>query len=126
RARTSGGSPQRRPPSRRAPCVCVLRAGSRSRSCPQTSRDAEALSVVKESNSFLRHPVKEGQHALCDEGAVFLEGAVAGVEQMKLDVLQVAPVALGEIAGEQRVVLAPDHQGRRLVLAEQRLPLRIE
>src|SRR3546814_6619954 len=41
-------------------------------------------------------------------------------------VLEVLPIALGEVTREQRVVVAPDHQGRRLVLAEQRLPLRLE
>src|SRR3546814_7711812 len=45
---------------------------------------------------------------------------------MELHVLQVAPVALCEVTREQRVVVAPNRQGRRLVLAEQRLPLRIE
>src|SRR3546814_6624397 len=51
---------------------------------------------------------------------------LAGVEEVELDVLEVLPIALGEVTREQRVVVAPDHQGRRLVLAEQRLPLRIE
>src|SRR3546814_2863802 len=77
-------------------------------------------------NSLRRHPIQESQHALGDEGALFFQREVAGVEEVELDVLEVLPIALGEVTREQRVVVAPDHQGRRLVLAAQRLPLRIE
>jgi len=39
---------------------------------------------------------------------------MAGVEQVKPGIGQVAPVRMGTVGGEDLVVLAPDEQGRRL------------
>ena len=69
---------------------------------------------------------EEVPHQLGDLVAVLLEGEVPGVEQVKLQVLQVALVGLGAGGREDLVVLSPDDQRRRLVLAEVCLPLRIE
>ena len=48
---------------------------------------------------------------------------MAGVEQVVLDVLEVTPVRVGPGGREDGVVLAPDDEGRRLVLAEVVVPL---
>ena len=69
---------------------------------------------------------EELPHQLGDLVAVGFQGEVAGVEQVELQRLQVALVRLGPGGGEDLVVLAPDDQHRRLVLAEVLLPLRVE
>ena len=51
------------------------------------------------------------------------QGEVAGVEQVKLQRLEVALVRLGPGGRENLVVLAPRDQHRRLVLAKILLPL---
>src|SRR5215471_458314 len=58
-----------------------------------------------------------------DRVAIFFQREVAGVEQVKLDVLQVAFVRLGSFSREDRIVLTPHDQCRRLVLTEVCLPL---
>ena len=47
-----------------------------------------------------------------------LQREMAGVEEMKLQVGQIALVRMRAIGGENLVVLAPDDQRRRLMLAE--------
>jgi len=47
---------------------------------------------------------------------------VPGIEQVKLDGLQVALVGMRAIGGKDGVVPAPDHERRWLVGAEVRLP----
>src|SRR5260370_37120669 len=61
-------------------------------------------------------------HEVGDPVAVFLQGEVAGVEQMVLDSFQVLLVRLGPCGREDRVVLAPHDEGGRLVLAEGFVP----
>ena len=58
--------------------------------------------------------------------AILLQGEVPGIEQVKLDILQIALVRLRTFGREYLVVLAPDNQRGWLVLAEVSLPFRIE
>jgi hypothetical protein len=51
---------------------------------------------------------------------------VAGVDEVKFDVGQVALVGVSSVGREDFVVLAPDDQSRRLVLTEIGLDRRIE
>ena len=57
---------------------------------------------------------------------VGLQGEVPGVEQVVFKRLQVSLVWLGSGGGEDLVVLAPNDQQRRLVLAEILLPFRVQ
>ena len=50
-----------------------------------------------------------------------LKGEVAGVEEVQLGVGQVARVRMRTVRGEDLVVLAPDDQRRRPMLAEKSL-----
>ena len=50
---------------------------------------------------------------------------MSGIQQMDLGVGQVAPEGCAARGDEGRIVGAPDDQGRWLVLAQPRLPLRI-
>jgi len=61
-----------------------------------------------------------------DQRTVLFQSEVARVEQVELHVLQVTPVGVSPGGRENRVVLSPDDQSRRLVLAEVFLPLWIE
>ena len=55
-----------------------------------------------------------------------LDGEVAAVEHVQLGVRQVAQVGPPALGREEEVVLAPEDQRLRLVLAQERLPLRIQ
>lgn len=61
----------------------------------------------------------------CDHVTIFFECKVSGIEQMKFQVLQVSFVRMRSICWEDKVVLAPNNQRRRLMLAEVRLPHRL-
>src|SRR5450631_534264 len=54
------------------------------------------------------------------------KGKVAGVDEVKLDFGQIALVGIRAVGGKDEVVLAPDDQCRRFVLAEISLDRRIE
>ena len=69
---------------------------------------------------------EEAAHVLGDGGAVVFEGEVAGVEEVKLGVGQVAQVGVGAFGGENGIVFAPDDEGGGLVLAEVLLPGGVE
>src|SRR6185312_13895540 len=69
---------------------------------------------------------QEFTHEAGDLVPVLLQGEVAGVEQVKFQVVEIPLVGMGPFGRENLVVLAPDDQRRRLVLAEIRLPLRIQ
>ena len=57
---------------------------------------------------------------------VGLQGEVPGVKEVVFEILEVTLVGLGAGAGEHLIVLAPDDQYRRLVLAELSLPFGVE
>ena len=61
-----------------------------------------------------------------DHRSVFFQGEVARIEQMELQVLEVTLVGIRSRSREDRIVLAPDDQRGRLVLAEILLPLGIQ
>ena len=69
---------------------------------------------------------KEGADESGDLCARFFEREVAGIDEMELKVLQVAPIGFRAVGRKDQVVLAPDDEGGRLVLAEIFLPLRIK
>ena len=58
--------------------------------------------------------------------AVLFESEVAGVEQMDLRIAYVAPKSFSSRRREDRVVLAPDGEHGRLMIAEVLVPCRIE
>lgn len=60
-----------------------------------------------------------------DLAAFFFEREVAGVDEVKLQILQVAAIGLRAFGREDNVVLAPDDEGGRLVPAEILLPFRV-
>src|SRR5208337_3546699 len=69
---------------------------------------------------------EEVPHQVGDLVAVLLEREVSGVEQVKLQGLQVSLVWLGAGWRKYLIVLSPDDQGRRLVVAEVGLPFRVQ
>jgi hypothetical protein len=71
-------------------------------------------------------PGEEVAHEVRDRVDVRLEREVAGVEDVVLEAAQVALVGLGSSEREDRIVLAPRDQRRRLVGAKVGLPARIE
>ena len=54
-----------------------------------------------------------------------IQSEMASVEQMDFGVRQIALESLCPRSNERRIVPSPDHQGRRLVLAQPGLPRRI-
>jgi hypothetical protein len=78
--------------------------------------------------SFLRRHLaaKEIADQRSHFGPVGLECEVAGVQQVQLNVLQITLVGRRTIGDEDLVILAPQYEHCRLVLAEVGLPLRIE
>src|SRR5947207_3344664 len=69
---------------------------------------------------------EELPHQPGDGVPVGLQGEVPGVEQVVFKRLHVSLVWLGSGGGEDLVVLAPNDQQRRLVLAEVLLPFRVQ
>ena len=69
---------------------------------------------------------QELSHETGDLIAVFFQGEVSGVEQMKLQILQIFLVCLGAGSGEDLIVLSPDDEPRRLVLTEVVLPFLVQ
>lgn len=61
-----------------------------------------------------------------DDLAVFFQGKVPWIEQVQVDRLQVAFVRMRALRRRDRVVLSPDDQRWRLVLAKVGLPLRVK
>ena len=61
-----------------------------------------------------------------DYVAILFKSEVPGIEQMKLQIFQIALVRVSSLCGEDVVILSPDHQRRRLMLTEVGLPLRIK
>ena len=58
--------------------------------------------------------------------AVLLQRKVSGVEQVKIQILQISLIGLSAGRGEDLIVLPPDDEHRRLVLAEIGVPFRVE
>jgi hypothetical protein len=69
---------------------------------------------------------EEVPHQVGDRVAIFLKREVSGVEQVKLQSLQVFLVWLSAGSGEDRIVLAPNDECRWLVRAEVGLPRRVQ
>lgn len=69
---------------------------------------------------------EELPHQQGDGVPVGLQGEVPGAEQVVFERLQVSLVWLGSSSGEDLVVLSPNDQQRRLVLAEVLLPFRVQ
>lgn len=59
------------------------------------------------------HAAEEGEHPLCDEGAEFLKHEMAGIEDVELEVGQVAFIGMGARLREDHMILAPDQQSER-------------
>ena len=62
---------------------------------------------------------------LRNELAVFLKSKVPGVEQMKLDILEIALIGMGTLGRENKIIFAPNDKRGWLVGAEIFLPRRI-
>src|SRR6188768_1017947 len=69
--------------------------------------------------------VQESEHQRGDLVVLLIPREMAGLEQMYLGGRHVTLVRLAAWADERGIVLAPDHEGRRLVLAQPGLPGRI-
>src|SRR5271166_7006952 len=83
----------------------------------------EAHTPNQESPPLLQHVgSQEKADVIGDHPAVFFQGEVPSVEQVELDVLKIPLVGVRPLFREDRVVLAPDDQRRRLALTEVRLP----
>ena len=83
-----------------------------------------SCSLVRRSRTLTGSdgPPQEFTYPIRDNIAVFLECEVASIEQVKLEVFEVALVRVRASRGKDLVLLAPDDQGRRPVLAKVRLP----
>ena len=71
---------------------------------------------------YLHVLAEERPHQVGNLVAVRFKGKVPGIEKVEFQRLQIALVRLCPGRREDLVVLAPDNQHRRLVLAEIRLP----
>ncbi len=60
-----------------------------------------------------------------DLRAIFFQGKMLGIQQVQLQILEIPFVGMCTVGREDVVVLAPDDQGWRLVLAEVGLPCRL-
>lgn len=69
--------------------------------------------------------VQEAAHEPRDSVAFLFEREMAGVEQMQLDVFEIARVGARPLGRKDLIVLAPDNQRRRLMPPEVLLPLSI-
>src|SRR5688500_1667062 len=115
---------------------------STSRTCPPTNADptraadtaarrplhprGSPASVVSRRGRARQPLLEERPHQSRDRVAFLLEGELAGVEEVELDVLEVPPIRVGALGGEDLVVLAPDDERRRLMAAEVGLPPWVE
>ena len=83
-----------------------------------TSRDPSGV--------CLHLPIQERPHELGDHLTILFEREVPGIQDVKLEILEIAFVRIRSLGREDRIVLAPHDQGRGLMLAEVRLPRRVE
>jgi hypothetical protein len=60
------------------------------------------------------HSAKKCLDSFGDEVSLFLQGKVPCIEQVKLSFWQIALISLCPFYGEERIVLSPQNQGRRL------------
>ena len=63
---------------------------------------------------------------LCNGFSFFLQGKVTGVEEMKIDVVQIPFVRISSFCREDVVVFTPNNQRRRLISSKVFLPFRIQ
>ena len=67
-------------------------------------------------------PVKKVTHQFRNLRKILFQGKVARIEQVELRILEVILIAASALDREDVVVLAPNNQGRRLVLTKILLP----
>jgi len=68
---------------------------------------------------------QERKNETRDVVVLFVESEMAGIEQVDFAIRQIALKRLRTGSDERGIVRSPDHQSRRLVLAQPRLPRRI-
>ncbi len=54
------------------------------------------------------------------------EGEVTGIEEVRIDIFQVAVIGGGAFGRKDEIIFAPDDEGRRLIFAEEGLEIGIE
>src|SRR5690349_19637106 len=65
---------------------------------------------------------QERKNKTCDLVVLLIQGEMAGVEQVDFGVRKIAPEGLPTGSDKRGIVSPPNHQSRRLVLAQPRLP----
>ena len=68
---------------------------------------------------------QERENKTRDVVVLLVQGEMAGVEQVNFAIRQIALERLRTGSDERGIVPPPDHQNRRLVLAQPRLPRRV-
>src|SRR5882757_9888811 len=68
---------------------------------------------------------QEAENETRDLVVLLVEGEMAGVKQVQFGVRQITLVCLRSRSDERGIIPPPDHQGRRLVLAQPCLPRRV-
>jgi hypothetical protein len=63
---------------------------------------------------------------LSDHLSIFLQSKVPAIEQVQFKSLEIALKGIGSLWAEKRIIFAPDHERRRLMLAKVGMPFRIE
>ena len=89
----------------------------------KTTRFAPSPSHIDLSR---RNPCRqERADVVGDRPTILFQGKMPGIEQVELEVIQIPFVGICTFGRKDVVVLAPDDQGRWLILAELGLPRRI-
>src|SRR5262245_66242774 len=86
---------------------------------------SKRLSPARPSMPFLELP-EEAVDSTRDLVAVRLEREMACIEQMRLDIWQIAAIRRRTFRREDEVVVAPDDQRRRLILPATLLEWRVQ
>ena len=79
-----------------------------------------------EQASLLHVSLQEFHHQFRDRFPIFLKGEVTRIQDVEIQILQIAFVRMSASFGKDGIVLAPDDEGRGLVRPQVLLPLRIE
>src|ERR1700730_13644488 len=81
--------------------------------------------VAQGTDLSVRVSGQEGENEPCSLVVLLIQSEMASIEQMDLGIWQIALESLCPRSNERGIVPSPDHQSRRLVLAQPRLPRRI-